>query len=91
MKKFALIGAVMAALAAVASASPAQAGFKGCCGGWQGGKGFGGGFGGWHHGGGLSVGLIGLDADVGGDCYYVRRAVVVPGIGLVSKRELVCS
>jgi hypothetical protein len=90
MKKFALIGAVMAALAAVASASPAQAGFKGCCGGWQGG-GWGGGFGGHHwHGGGLSVGLIGVDSGIGGDCYYVRRAVFVPGIGMVSKRELVC-
>jgi hypothetical protein len=38
----------------------------------------------------LSVGLIGADSGIGGDCYYVRRAVVVPGIGLVSKRELVC-
>jgi hypothetical protein len=88
MKKFALIGAMMAALAAVASASPAQAGFKGCCGGWQGG-GWGGGFHHWH-GGGLSVGLIDTGV-IGGECYYVRRAVFVPGIGMVSKRDLVCS
>jgi hypothetical protein len=95
MKKLVLMGAAAVALTAMAAASPAQAfggGFKGCCGGWQGGKGFGGGFGGgWHHGGGLSVGLIGLDSDVGGDCYYVRRAVLVPGIGVVNRRQLVCS
>lgn len=92
MKKFALMGAAAVALTAMAAASPAQAfgggGFKGCCGGWQGGKGWGGG---WHHwhGGGLSVGLIDSGV-IGGDCYYVRRAVVVPGIGVVNKRQLVC-
>jgi hypothetical protein len=44
----------------------------------------------WHggFGGGLSIGLIGYDG--GGDCYYVRRSVFVPGIGIVGKRELVC-
>ncbi len=89
MKKFALIGAVMAALAAVAGASPAQAGFKGCCGGWTGGGGFGGHH--WGYGGGLSIGLVGVDSGIGGDCFYTRRAVFVPGIGLVSRRELVCS
>jgi hypothetical protein len=36
----------------------------------------------------LSIGLIGYDG--GGDCYYVRRSVFVPGIGIVGKRELVC-
>ena len=42
-------------------------------------------------GGGFGIGVIdaGFGAG-GGDCYYVRRAVVVPGIGLVSKRQLVC-
>ena len=47
-------------------------------------------------GGGLSIG-IGLDSGYGygggygGDCYYVRRNVLVPGTGLVSRRQLVCN
>jgi len=88
MKKLVLIAAAAAALAASA-VTPASAGFKGCCGGWTGGHHWGGGW-----GGGLSVG-IGLDsgygyAGYGGDCYYVRREVLVPNIGLVSRRQLVC-
>jgi hypothetical protein len=86
MRKLALMGAAAVALTGLAATSPAQAGFKGCCGGWNGG-----GYG-WHHwghGGGLSVGLIDTGV-VGGDCYYVRRAVLVPGIGVVNKRQLVC-
>lgn len=55
----------------------------GCCGGWTGNKGWGGGF-----GGGISVGLVSGVSD--GDCYYVRRAVLVPNIGVVSRRQLVC-
>ena len=88
MKKLVLFTAAAAAISAAAVATPANAGFKGCCGGWNPGGGFhhhwGGGF-----GGGVSIGLVG-DVSVGGDCYYVRRAVFVPGIGVVGKRQLVC-
>jgi hypothetical protein len=88
MKKFVLIAAAAVALAASAI-TPASAGFKGCCGGWTGGHHWGGGW-----GGGLSIG-VGLDSGYGyvgngGDCYYVRREVLVPNIGLVSRRQLVC-
>jgi hypothetical protein len=41
----------------------------------------------WGWGGGISVGLV---SNAGGECYYVRRNVVVPGLGVVSKRQLVC-
>jgi hypothetical protein len=87
MKKFALIAAAAVALAASAI-TPASAGFKGCCGGWNPGGGFHHGHGGW--GGGLSIGVGLVDSGYGGDCYYVRREVLVPNIGLVSRRELVC-
>ena len=88
MKKLVLIAAAAAALAASAAA-PANALSiikPGCCGGWN--------PGGNHHwhggwGGGLSIG-VGLDSGYGGDCYYVRRNVLVPGMGLVSRRQLVC-
>ena len=91
MKKLVLIAAAAAALAASA-ATPASA-FSivkpGCCGGWNPGGGFH-----PHWGGGVSIG-IGLDSGYGyggygGDCYYVRRNVLVPNIGVVSRRELVC-
>ena len=54
-----------------------------------GGPHFGGGGG---FGGGISIGLVssGPDYADGGDCYYVRRAVVVPGVGVIRKRQLVC-
>jgi hypothetical protein len=55
-------------------------------GGWTGNHhGWGGGYG-W--GGGISVGLVSNVSD--GDCYYVRRSVFVPGVGIVGKRQLVC-
>jgi hypothetical protein len=92
MKKFILIAAAAVAIsAASAVVTPANALTilkPGCCGGfnphphphW------GGGF-----GGGLSIG-VGLDAGyrVGGDCYYVNRKVLVPNMGLVIRRQLVC-
>ncbi len=89
MKKLVLIAAAAAAIAAAAAVTPANAGFKGCCGGWNGG-GWGGGY--HHHWhGGFGVGIVDAGYGVGGgDCYYVRRNVLVPGIGLVSKRQLVC-
>ena len=59
----------------------------GCCGGFNPGGG------GYHPhwGGGLSIG-IGLDAGygVGGDCYYVYRKVLVPNMGIINRRQLVC-
>ena len=85
MKKFVLAIGAAAAIAAAASVTPAEAGFKGCCGGWNPHPH-------WGFGGGLSVG-IGIEPGfpVGyGDCYYVRRTVLVPGVGLVNKRQLVC-
>src|SRR3982074_3320833 len=86
MKKFVLLAATAVALAASAI-TPASAGFQGCCGGRTGGHS-------WGWGWGLSIGG-GLDsgygyAGNGGDCYYVRREVLVPNIGLVSRRLLVC-
>lgn len=89
MKKLVLIAAAALTLAASAVA-PANAGFKGCCGGWNPG---GGGFHHWHGGwgGGLSIGVGLVDSGYGGgECYYVRREVLIPNIGLVSKRQLVC-
>ena len=91
MKKLMLIAGAAAAISAASAITPANAGFKGCCGGWNPGGG------GFHHhwhggfGGGFGVGIVDAGFGVGGDCYYVRRAVVVPGIGLVRKRQLVCS
>jgi len=56
----------------------------GCCGGFTGNPhGWGGGW-----GGGISVGLVNTVG--GGDCYYVRRRVLVPGIGVVIRRQLIC-
>ena len=93
MKKLVLIAAAAAALvASVAAPANALSIIKpGCCGGWNPG---GGGFH-PHWGGGISIG-VGLDSGYGygggygGDCYYVRRNVLIPNIGLVSKRQLVC-
>jgi hypothetical protein len=89
MKKLVLIAGAAAAISAAAAVTPANAGFKGCCGGWTGG-GWGGGY--HHHWhGGFGLGVIDAGYGVGGgDCYYTRRTVLVPGIGLVSKKQLVC-
>ena len=93
MKKLVLIAAAAAALVASAAA-PANALSiikPGCCGGWNPG---GGGFH-PHWGGGISIGVglssgYGYGGGYGGDCYYVRRNVLIPNIGIVSKRQLVC-
>ena len=88
MKKLILIAAAAVALAASA-ASPASALSivrPGCCGGCNPG---GGGFH-QHWGGGLSIG-ISLDSGYAGDCYYLRRKVLVPGMDLVSRRQMVCN
>lgn len=90
MKKLVLIAAAAAALAGSAAA-PANALSiikPGCCGGFNPGGHHHNGHGHW--GGGFSVGQVG-DVGYGGDCYYVRRNVLVPGMGVVSRRELVCN
>jgi hypothetical protein len=85
MKKFVLAIGAAAAIAAAASVTPAEAGFKGCCGGWNPQP---------HWGGGLSFG-IGVGVDPGfsvgyGGCYYTYRNVLIPNIGIVKKKQLVC-
>ena len=91
MKKLMLIAAAAAAISAASAVTPANA-FTvikpGCCGGGYPGGGFHPHWGG-HYGGGLSVG-IGLNSGYAGDCYYVYRKVLVPNIGLVNRRQLVC-
>jgi hypothetical protein len=93
MKKILLALATVATIAA-ASASPASALTilkpTGCCGGWNPQP---------HWGGGISVG-IGLGGGVGvvdpgfgygGGCYHAYRQVLIPNVGLVMKKTLVCS
>jgi hypothetical protein len=88
MKKFVLALAAAAAIAAVASVTPAEAGFKGCCGGWNPQP---------HWGGGISVGIglgggVGVvDPGYGGGCYVTYRKVLIPNIGIVMKKQLVCA
>jgi len=49
----------------------------------------------WNGGGGYGVGLsINLAEPAAvdeGDCYYVRRQVFIPEVGMVSKRQMVCN
>ena len=90
MKKLVLIAAAAAALAASAAAPASALSIikPGCCGGWNPG------------GDSITTGMVvsvadcrsasALDSGYGSDCYYVRRNVLIPNIGLVSKRELVC-
>jgi hypothetical protein len=49
---------------------------------WNGGGGF---------SGGLSINFAQPQAMDEGDCYYVRRQVFMPEVGVVSKRQLVCN
>jgi len=49
---------------------------------WNGGGGYGGGF---------SINFAQPQAMEDGDCYYVRRQVFIPEVGVVSKRQLVCN
>jgi hypothetical protein len=41
-------------------------------------------------GGGISIGLADADNGISSGCYYIRRNVLVPGIGIVSKPQMVC-
>jgi hypothetical protein len=87
MKKFVLAIGAAAAIAAAASVTPAEAGFKGCCGGWNPHP---------HFGGGISIGLgLGVvDPGYGvgyGGCYTTYRKVLIPNIGIVMKKQLVCA
>jgi hypothetical protein len=49
----------------------------------------------WNGGGGFSGGLsINLAAPAvadEGDCYYVRRKVFIPEVGVVMKRQMICN
>jgi hypothetical protein len=49
---------------------------------WHGGGGF---------GGGISINFAQPVAADEGDCYYVRRQVFIPQVGVVSRRTLVCN
>jgi hypothetical protein len=51
---------------------------------WNGGYGGYGGFG-------LNINLAEPVSADEGDCYYVRRQVFIPQVGVVSKRQLVCN
>jgi hypothetical protein len=90
MKKLVLALAAAATIAA-ASATPASALTilkpTGCCGGWNPQPH-------WGFGGGVSVGLgvvdPGFSAGYGGDCFYTYRKVLIPNIGIVMKKQLVC-
>jgi hypothetical protein len=46
--------------------------------------------GGGYYGGGLSINFAQPTMDEG-DCYYVRRQVFIPGVGVVAKRQMVCN
>ena len=87
MKKLVLALGAAAAIAAAVSVTPAEAGFKGCCGGWNPQP---------HWGGGISIGLgVGV-VDPGfsggyGGCYTAYRKVLIPNIGIVMKKTLVCA
>jgi hypothetical protein len=47
----------------------------------------------WHggYGGGLSINFAAPAVADEGDCYYVRRQVFIDGVGVVSKRQMVCN
>ena len=95
MKKLVLALAAVATIgAASAAATPASA-FPlvkptGCCGGWNPHPH-------WGFGGGISIGVGVVDPGFsvgpgyGGGCYYAYRKVLVPNIGIVMKKTLVCA
>jgi len=93
MKKLVLALAAAAAIAAVSATSASALTIlkpTGCCGGWNPQP---------HWGGGISVG-IGLGTGVGvvdpgygvgyGGCYTTYRKVLIPNIGIVLKKQVVC-
>lgn len=47
----------------------------------------------WHggYGGGLSINFAAPAVADEGDCYYVRRQVFIDGVGVVSRRQMVCN
>jgi hypothetical protein len=47
--------------------------------------------GGYGFGGGLSINFAQPQVMDEGDCYYVRRRVFIPGVGVVAKRQMVCN
>lgn len=96
MKKLLLSLAAAAAIAAVSATSASALTIlkpTGCCGGWNPQPHFGGGIsvGIGVGGGGIGVVDPGFSAGYGGDCFYAYRKVLVPNIGIVMKKTLVCS
>jgi len=87
MKKLLLALAAAAAIAAASATSASALTIlkpTGCCGGWNPQPH-------WGFGGGISVG-IGVDPGFSsGGCYYTYRKVLIPNIGIVMKKQLVCS
>ena len=87
MKKLVLALAGAAAIAAVSATSASALTIlkpTGCCGGWTPQP---------HWGGGVSVGIgvdPGFSVGYGGGCYYTYRNVLIPNIGIVKKKQLVC-
>ena len=45
----------------------------------------------WNGGGFVTINLAQPVSADDGDCYYVRRKVFIPQVGVVSKRQLVCN
>ena len=94
MKKLVLALAAAATIAA-ASATPASALTilkpTGCCGGWTPQPQFGGGISvGVGLGSGVGVVDPGFSGGYGGDCFYAYRKVLIPNVGIVMKKQLVC-
>ena len=93
MKKLVLALAAAAAIAAVSATSASALTIlkpTGCCGGWNPQP---------HWGGGISVGIgfggtgVGVvdPGFSGGGCFYTYRKVLIPTIGIVMKKQLVCA
>ena len=88
MKKLVLALAAAAAIAAASATSASALTIlkpTGCCGGWTPQPH-------WGFGAGISVG-VGVDPGFSAgysNCYYVYRNVLIPNIGIVKKRQLVC-
>jgi len=88
MKKLVLALAAAAAIAAVSATSASALTIlkpTGCCGGWHPQP---------HWGGGISIGVGVVDPGFSGGyggCYTTYRKVLIPNIGIVMKKTLVCA
>jgi hypothetical protein len=95
MKKLVLALAAAAAIAAGSATSASALTIlkpTGCCGGWNPQPQFGGGISvGIGLGSGVGVVDPGFSGGYGGDCFYTYRKVLIPNVGIVMKKQLVCS